>query len=179
MVRRYLADLPVAELRQHTDDRERLFEALESLPRTVCHFDVHPDNLFSVADHTVLVDWSFVGIGALGEDPGNLIPDALFDFHINPEDLCELRDAVLEGYLAGIADHGWHGDERLVRLAIAVTPAIKYRWIAPSLLLRAADDDCPLVNGRPFEEAVDWWIPGIRYLAEAGGEAQRLIGELN
>ena len=49
------------------------------MPPTVCHLDVHPHNLFDGdgVDDTVLVDWAFVGIGALGEDPANLIVDAV------------------------------------------------------------------------------------------------------
>ena len=44
-----------------------------------------PANLFADGDDcTVAVDWSFVGIGAIGEDAGNLVADAVLDFHVDP-----------------------------------------------------------------------------------------------
>jgi thiamine kinase-like enzyme len=82
-------------------DQESFLRALDRTPNTVCHFDLHPANLFGEDDETVLIDWSFVGIGALGEDAGNLVPDAVLDFHVAPEHIDELYDIVRSGYLDG------------------------------------------------------------------------------
>jgi hypothetical protein len=57
--------------------RERLYQISASLPRTLCHLDFWPKNLFRRPDgEIVVIDWSFAGDGAVGEDAGNLVPDA-------------------------------------------------------------------------------------------------------
>ncbi|HEY8597912.1 MAG TPA: hypothetical protein VIL85_05745 [Thermomicrobiales bacterium] len=120
-------------------ERERFFAILERLPRTLCHLDVWPNNLFARADgRFVLVDWAFVGDGALGEDAGNLVPDAVFDLFVPAHDLPELDRVVFAGYLAGLREAGWDGDERLVRLGMCAS-AIKYVWLPPLMLARAGD----------------------------------------
>lgn len=132
------AALRPALVRFH-DERERFFDLLERLPRTLCHLDVWPNNLFARADgRFVLVDWAFVGDGALGEDVGNLVPDAVFDLFVPARDLPELDRGVFAGYLAGLREAGWDGDERLVRLGMCAS-AIKYLWLPPLMLARAGD----------------------------------------
>ena len=118
-------------------DRERLISIVDALPRTLCHLDVWPNNLIATSDsESVLVDWSFAGEGALGEDAGSLIPEAVFDGFLAAEHLPELDELIYRGYVAGFRDAGWDGDERLVRLAMCAS-AIKYDWLVPRLLERA------------------------------------------
>jgi thiamine kinase-like enzyme len=59
------------------DERETFLSWIERAPRTVCHLDLWPRNVFDDDGATVLIDWAFVGIGAVGEDVGNLVPDAV------------------------------------------------------------------------------------------------------
>ncbi len=57
-------------LRMH-EERDTLLGILARLPRTVCHLDGWPNNLFRRPDgQIVLLDWAFVGDGAMGEDIG-------------------------------------------------------------------------------------------------------------
>ena len=108
---------PVERLQEMRGDQSRFLDALDRLPRTLCHLDLHPANLFAgadgggrgVDDSTVAIDWSFVGIGSLGEDAGNLVPDAVLDFHVAPERLDELYETVAAGYASGLRDAGWDG----------------------------------------------------------------------
>lgn len=63
--------------------RERLYQISESLPRTLGHLDFRPKNLIRRPDgQVVLIDWSFAGVGAVGEDAGNLVPDSVLDYFI-------------------------------------------------------------------------------------------------
>jgi hypothetical protein len=111
-------------------NRERLYQISESLPRTLCHLDFWPKNLLRRADgQIVLLDWAFAGDGAIGEDPGNLIPDSVFDHFIPAAEMPDLEQAVFEGYLAGLREAGWHDDPRLVRLGMW-SSAVKYDWLA-------------------------------------------------
>ena len=137
-----VADNFPAALRPATNElhaqRHQLYSVLESLPRTLCHLDFWTKNLIKADDGSfVLLDWAFVGDGALGEDIGNLVPDAAFDFFVEPDQLPQLREATLDAYLAGLADAGWHGDPRIVELAMAAS-AVKYDWLTPLMLERTS-----------------------------------------
>ncbi len=121
------------------EERERFFSLMEQLPRTLCHLDVWPNNLFARKDGTfALVDWSFVGEGALGEDVGNLVPDSVFDLFVPARRLRDLDREVFGGYLSGLREAGWDGDDRAVRLGMCAS-AVKYEWLGPLMLQRASE----------------------------------------
>jgi hypothetical protein len=155
------------------DDRAQLLDILDQMPRTLCHLDLHPANLFSGEDVTVAIDWSFVGLGAIGEDAGNLVPDSVLDFHVEPDHITDLYELVSSEYDAGLRAAGWDGPEHAVRLAMSATIAAKYVWILPALL-RAALDGRELVNGRPADETLRWWTPAVDFIHERGEEARTL-----
>ena len=127
-------------LRRLRADRQSLLHWLEAGPQTFAHLDVWPDNLFDVGAELVLIDWGFAGIGSAGEDMGNLVPDSVFDLRHPAGILGDLDRAVCAGYIAGLHDAGWSGDERVIRLAMTAS-ACKYDWIAGATLARAAAGD--------------------------------------
>jgi len=175
LARRWLPDAlapPLLEMRRR---QEAFLTALERTPQTVCHFDLHPANLFGRDDETILVDWSFVGIGAIGEDAGSLVPDSVLDFHVRPEHIDDLYEVVFKGYLAGLRDSGWTGSDEVLDLAMKAAIAAKYAWIAPAML-RAALDQRSALNRRPIEVAFAWWAPVIPFLVRCAGEAGHLVG---
>ncbi|MCI0686960.1 MAG: phosphotransferase [Sporichthyaceae bacterium] len=135
--RNFPTELREAASRLH-ESRERLYTIMESLPRTLCHLDFWTKNLIRRPDGTIaLLDWAFVGDGALGEDVGNLIPDAALDHFVAAADLPALEAAVFDGYLKGIQDAGWTGDARLIQLGMWAS-AVKYDWQTPSMLAAAS-----------------------------------------
>lgn len=67
-------------LRRLWESRASVLEAAQAFPRTLCHLDLWPANVIVDGDGaSVLIDWAFVGEGAIGEDLANLIVDSVTD----------------------------------------------------------------------------------------------------
>jgi hypothetical protein len=127
-------------------DRDALLDGLDRVPRTLCHLDLHPDNLFGVTrrdglGRVVMVDWAYTGIGTLGEDVGNLIFDAQLDLHVAPEEGRALAELCVGAYVFGLHEGGWDGDDRVVRFAVAASAIVKYTWMLPHVLLLATGEE--------------------------------------
>jgi Phosphotransferase enzyme family len=144
-------------------DRELLLDALDRVPRTLCHLDLWPRNLFDDDGATVAIDWAFVGIGAVGEDAGNLVPDSVFDGFLAPERIDELHDLVWTEYLAGLRDSGWPGEEPDARLGFCVGAALKYVWVRPRV-----------AAGRPLEGGPEATTACLALLDRLADEARGL-----
>jgi hypothetical protein len=160
-------------MRRMRADQALFLDALDRTPRTVCHFDLHPANLFAVGDETVLIDWAFVGIGALAEDAAVLVADSVLDFHVAPELFDDLYDIVRRGYLDGLRRAGWSGPEELVELAMSATLGARYAWIGPAVL-RAVHGGRTVMNRRPVVEAARCWARTIPFLLDHAERARRL-----
>jgi hypothetical protein len=145
------------------DDREALLAALDRVPRTLCHLDFWPRNLFDDGGATVAIDWAFVGLGAVGEDAGNLVPDSVLDGFVPPERIDELHDLVWAEYLAGLRDSSWPGEERDARLGFCVGAALKYVWVRPRVVARG-----------PFEGGAAAVDASLALLDRLADEARRL-----
>ncbi|MGH9016587.1 MAG: phosphotransferase, partial [Acidimicrobiales bacterium] len=158
---------PMRDMRAHQPE---LLEILDAVPVTVCHHDLHPANLFTVDDTTVLIDWASVGGGPLGADAAVLVADAVLDFHVAPEEFDPLFEAVRSGYARGLGEAGWSGPVDAVTRAINATLGARYAWIGPALL-GAVVAERSTMNRRPLAEAVDWWARTIPYLLDHGAEA--------
>jgi Phosphotransferase enzyme family len=167
--------------------RERILAVLESLPRTLCHLDFWPKNLFSAAGdgvpETIAIDWAYVGHGALGEDAGNLVPDSMLDFLVPSSEAARLTELVFAGFEDGLRDGGWHGDPRLPRLGLVASAAVKYVWMVPWLLCRARDESAlealERQTGRAAEEVFAARGEVMYALRELSEEAERLARELS
>jgi hypothetical protein len=66
------------------EDADRLLANLERQPQALSHLDSHDVNLFSRRgdrgqQQTVVIDWSFVGMAAVGEDLGMQVSGNLYD----------------------------------------------------------------------------------------------------
>lgn len=115
-------------------NRETLLTIMDSLPRIRSHLDVWVSNEIRRPNGPiVLLDWAFAGDGAVGEDLGNHIPDAVFDLFWPAERLAELDDTCFDAYIHGLSEAGWSGDERQVRLGVTAS-CVKYAWLLPRLL---------------------------------------------
>lgn len=166
-----------ADCRRMHHERQRWIDILAALPRTVAHLDVWPNNIVGRADGTVtFLDWAFTGSGALGEDIGNMIPDAVLDLLIPAADLDELERRVFAAYIDGLREVGWKGDADEVRLAMMAS-AVKYVWLVPLLLAQRS-----LTNhhayGRPIDAATLYRERGVALakLADWGRKALDMAG---
>ncbi|MEU8001108.1 hypothetical protein AB0B66_08120 [Catellatospora sp. NPDC049111] len=87
--------------------RTALLGRLAAIPRTLNHLDANQRNLLHTPDGDVVaVDWSYVGIEALGADPSQLFASTATRLLVPADALDEHYDAVLTGYLAGLRDAG-------------------------------------------------------------------------
>lgn len=130
--------------------RPPLLDVMERLPRTRCHLDLWVSNeIRRPSGEVVLLDWASAGDGALGEDLGNHVPDAVFDLFWPAGRLAELDVTCFEAYLSGLRQAGWRGDDRDVRLGV-VASCVKYAWLLPLLLGRASDREF-----RAYHEVTD------------------------
>jgi Phosphotransferase enzyme family len=120
-------------------EQERTLARVEAAPQTLCHLDFYPGNLLG-PDGSVVIDWAYCGIGALGEDPGNLVPDAMFDGFVPVSQARELEEAVWEGYLAGLTRSPWRGDEQEVRWVFRAATVLKYTWMPAAIDALESDD---------------------------------------
>jgi hypothetical protein len=177
--------IPIAEelLRLWTE-RDRFLEALDRLPRTLCHFDAWRTNLFARAspegtEQTVAIDWAFAGIGAIGEEINPLVWASLTFFEIEPEEARALDPLVFEEYLAGLREAGWRGDAREARFGYVASAALRYGM--PSLwgLSRALDETRHAAAeqqfGRPMGEIMEQRAAMTYLLLDLAEEARRLL----
>ena len=177
-----------SDIRKIWNSRHRTLDALDRIPQTLCHLDSWPLNLFSGVgatgdESTIAIDWAYVGIGALAEDMGNLVPDSMLDLFVDSQrDGRALYETVYEGYLAGLADVGWSGDPRIVRFSLNATASLKYAWMAPRLIFMAMDDELLEAQaeglGTPIEEVYAKRGAVMSLLCDLARESQVLASEL-
>lgn len=122
-------------------ERARVLAVAESFERTLCHLDVWPSNLVDADGTSVLLDWSFVGEGAIGEDVANLIVDSCADGLMDMAQLPQIAHSCVGSYISGLRDGGWIGREDRVRSAVAACGAAKYSWLGPAFLGRALREE--------------------------------------
>ncbi|TCC01983.1 aminoglycoside phosphotransferase [Kribbella soli] len=147
--------------------RDALLDLVASLPRARCHLDFWVSNVVQrPTGELALFDWSFLGDGALGEDIGNYIPDAVFDLFWPAERLPELAETCIANYLDGLHEAGWRGDPDQVRLAVMAS-GVKYAWLLPGLLGRASD-----TTHSAYHRQVD-----SRYLFHQRGQALLFVAD--
>lgn len=166
-------------------ERDRLLGALERLPQVLCHLDAHRANLMlrEAADGTaqpVAVDWAFVGAAGLGEELAPLIVGSVMGGHVAVAELAELERVALAGYVAGLRDAGWAGDERLVRLGYTASAALRYGFMATADVLRSTFDAAQAGNaeraqGRAFADILADRAALVYLLLERADEALALV----
>jgi len=127
-LRRPLIEAGGERARALAGDAAATLARLDAAPQTLCHHDLHPANVLGV-DASVVVDWAYCGLAAVGLDPGVLAADALLDGFVEPSDAHTVADAVWAGYANGLATGGLHGAEAEARWAFVAGTALRLSWL--------------------------------------------------
>lgn len=133
---RIFPDGLIERARRVWEERHQLLDLLDRLPQTLVHGDADRRNLFARRDadgdeETAAIDWAWMGVAAVGWDLANLVVASALWYEAEIGELPALAEACLAGYCAGLADAGWAGDARLVRVGFAVGAALRYGPTGP------------------------------------------------
>ncbi len=187
LIERAAGDMPalVAQVGRLIDERERFFDALSPLPRSLAHQDYWRRNLFARAvptegrdDETVAADWAFVGSGPLGAEVGTLLAASIAFGELDPDAARRIEREAFEAYVSGLHDAGWSGNVRLVRLGYAAATAVQ--WGTCPTWLGVVNDEkryawVEQFVGRPLPEMVEYWVGLTRYVLGVAEEARQLM----
>jgi hypothetical protein len=185
LIRRLLPGAAADELLACWEDRERYLSALERLPRTFCHLDAFRRNLFARHapdghEETVAVDWSYSGVGAIGEELVPLVGATLAFFEVKADRAQELEQIVFEGYLRGLRDAGWDGEPRLARVGYVAGLNIRYTLGGLGEALAVVFDERHHAGferalGRPIGEVMDMYAMVAAQCAVLCQEVDELV----
>lgn len=181
--------LPVTHwLRELWAEREIFLTVLDRLPQTICHNDAFRRNLFlrRRADgdqQTVAIDWAFAGIAAVGAELTPLVLGSLGFLEVRDTTPRELTEAALAGYVTGLREAGWDGDERLVHLGFLASAALLYTVGTAGLTMAIVGDPTQYAAfeeamGCSMAQAVAAWVELSVFKFELVEEARRLSTEL-
>lgn len=121
-------------------ERSRLLTALDRLPRTFCHRDAFRRNLIDRLSpdgrpQTVALDWDAAGLAVIGDELVPLFAATLSFVAVAIDRIPVLDALIFDGYVAGLRDAGWQGDERLVRFGFTANAALKAGVADPAIKL--------------------------------------------
>jgi hypothetical protein len=144
---------------------ERLLDALDHLPQTLGHQDAYPTNLMSRPgddgqEETVALDWALAGVAPIGSDLAQLFIGLVQNHEDLPAN--ETEKLVMDGYLAGLIDMSWAGDERNVWFGFAATTLLRLTFL---LIFYLQGGSTAEVAEPPAAEATDDLVPQLAALA--------------
>jgi hypothetical protein len=166
--------------------QDELLEAVDRLPRAICHNDTLATNLFpgrsaSGQSETTAIDWALVGIGPAGGDLGQLVAGSACFFRASTDELDRLDRLTFDAYLAGMADVGANVNSADIRFASLVTVLAQWTAIVAYHLANAVDPSAEdLVVSfwhRPPREVVEQFTPLLAFLTRRAEEALELAND--
>ena len=170
-------------------EKERFFDINDRLPQVLCHYDASRRNfmwsrsLQTGEEELIGVDWAFSGIGALGNDLGELIGSSMFFFEYSPTDAETLEAAVLEGYLEGLADNGVTIDQRLVKLgyliSLSVWMGLQLPGWAAWMLAPDSEVNVQAMFGRKADDVLAGWVQLDSFCLDRADQARALMHQAN
>ncbi len=142
-----------ADLHRLADRVPTILDALDGLPQTLMHGDASPQNLLVPAaapDSFVAIDWSLIGLVAVGYDLSQLMIGLTHAGRRGVETLPAVHDAVLPAYVAGLADEGMRVHADVVRFGFHAALVVRSAFSALPLAHLAASSipDASVVTAR-------------------------------
>jgi hypothetical protein len=137
------------------EGREALLAALDRLPRTLCHGDFWPPNLFARTGpdgrpETAVIDWELAHVGPVGGDLGQFLVASIYDRRtdaLERDAYLALVDAALAQYVLGLRDAARPGAPadvgrlaRLARFGCAAHAALHWGWVYVDWAVRSIVD---------------------------------------
>lgn len=118
---------------RHRSDLARLAEVvpallaqLPTLPNGICHGDATPDNFREPGDGSmVALDWSYGHVGQVGSDLGQVLVGRFESGAAEVEEIPAIADAILDGFVDGLAAEGSTATVDEVRVAWATHLAVR------------------------------------------------------
>lgn len=174
-------------MKQFWQRREQHLAALDRLPQTLCHYDAYRPNLRLRQndlgeDILIAFDWQMIGTGAVGEEIAHLVWLGLMCNNFDPDQAKALDGAVFEGYLMGLREAGWQGDERIVRYGYAAAAALYGLGLTGDGLPTISNSKVyPLIERIFRQPAADVFLSWGQFwpdLLDLGDEAERILAEL-
>jgi hypothetical protein len=183
LLRRLLPGDAAARVFRLWAEREAFLAALDRLPQTLCHFDAFRRNLFArrvgSQDQTVLIDWAFMGRGALGAEIVSLVWVTLAFWEVDAAQAQQFSEIVFQGYLEGLRDAGWHGAEQQTRLGYAAAIALRRLGTIGYVLLVILDEnrhaEVEMLVRRPIGEWCDQFAEAGRFVETLADQARDLM----
>jgi hypothetical protein len=182
---------PIAEaIVRLWDDHVALLAALARFPQTVCHNDAFRRNLFARMTEqgtvkTVLIDWSSIGLGAVGQELGSLLAGSL-DFGAVEVAQAEQLDAlVFTRYVDGLQEAGWRDDPRKVRMAYTVSAPLLYElcYTVPTVRYLLSNEigisGIEQIVGQSIEALIQLWNQTITFRLKLADEARALYRSMS
>ncbi len=158
-------------------ERHARYALLDRLPQTFCHLDVFPRNVFirqspNSSGDTILIDWSFSGIAAIGEELVALVGASVAFMEAPVTDVMEIQETALDGYIAGLRDVGWRGNPGLVRSGYAAAAGLRYlvrplEFFLAEVLSESPESRIEQLIGHPMDQiltnmaAVNSWLADL------------------
>jgi len=174
-----------ARWRSLWEEASGLLDALEYLPRTLCHNDPISGNLFSQfteggRDTTVAIDWGFLAVGVVGQDLGTMLSGDLMGGLMTAREMPEYEGLVLPRYLEGLELPGCSVPLEQLRFAYAATAALKHGtfWAVLTQMSLLGDEPPAWLeafaarHGWSSEVALGQWGEGLYYLLDLADEAR-------
>ena len=183
LVRRLFPGDAAAKVFRLWGERNAFLAALDLLPQTLCHFDAFRRNMFARRpgnhDETVLIDWAFLGQGAVGAEIVSPVWVTLIFAEVDAKNANELSEVMFHNYLRGLRDAGWKGSERDVRLGYSAAVALRrlgtIGYALPMFLDEVRHGALETLVGRKVDELADIFAQAGRFVEALAAEARDLM----
>lgn len=181
----WLTEQTIERIIRLNGDCESLLTALDRLPLCYCHHDAFKRNLLIQKNETeksgtVAIDWALTGYGGVGQEIGITTAMGLLFLEVPAVQARELDEAIFGGYIDGLRDVGWKGDQKLARFGYTATATLTAGLRIAALythLLQIDEHATAIENiiGKPLAEILEQWRVAEPFLLDLGDEALELM----